>query len=389
MIEPEVLDEGLELYTQWRHDLHRHPELAFEEKRTAALVAERLLEVGIEVHTGIGGTGVVGVLRSGTGKRRIGFRADMDALPISEKGEISHRSVNDGKFHGCGHDGHTVMLLAAARQLAAQPDFDGTLYFVFQPAEEGMGGAEAMIADGLFERFPMDAVFGMHNSPGMAVGQFGVRSGPMLAAYESFDLVIHGRGGHGALPHECIDPILIGSHTVVALQSIVSRGLDPARSGVVSITRMHGGNAYNVIPEQLQLGGAIRYFEPADGELMRRRVYDITTGTAATFGATAEVNFNSPSYPPLLNDSGCTQIAVRAASSLVGLQQVDSDIPLIMGSDDFAAMLQHAPGCYLLIGNGIGSVGGCMVHHPEYDFNDEVLPLGIRYWMKLAEESLR
>lgn len=389
MSNPEVWQQRQELYVEWRHYLHRNPELAFEEVGTAGFIAERLREAGIEVHTGIGGTGVVGVLRNGIGKRRIGFRADMDALPMTETGTVSHRSLHEGKFHGCGHDGHTVMLLAAAQQLAAKPEFNGTLYFIFQPAEEGKGGAEAMIVDGLFERFPMDNVFGLHNSPGMATGQFGVRSGPMLAAYESFDIVVSGIGGHGALPHECVDPILVGSHIVVALQSIISRNLDPSRSGVISVTRTQGGSAYNVIPAQLKLGGAIRYFEIADGQLIRQRVLDIASGTAGAFGAKAELTFNAPSYPPLLNDPGCTQVAVHAASSVVGADQVNSEVPLIMGSDDFAVMLQHVPGCYLLIGNGRGAKGGCMVHHPEYDFNDEILPLGIRYWMKLAEQSLR
>jgi len=388
MSNPEEWQQRQELYVEWRHYLHQNPELAFEEVRTADFIAERLREAGIEVHTGIGGTGVVGVLRNGIGKRRIGFRADMDALPMTETGAVNHRSLHEGKFHGCGHDGHTVMLLAAAQQLAAKPEFNGTLYFIFQPAEEGKGGAEAMILDGLFERFPMDSVFGLHNSPGMAAGRFGVRSGPMLAAYESFDIVVSGIGGHGAMPHECVDSILTGSHIVVALQSIIARNLDPARSGVVSVTRIEGGSAYNVIPGQVRLGGAIRYFEVAEGQLIRQRVLDIANGTAKTFGAAAEITFNSPSYPPLLNDPGCTEVAIHAASSVVGADQVNSEVPLIMGSDDFAAMLQQVPGCYLLIGNGLGAKGGCMVHHPEYDFNDEILPLGIRYWMKLAEQSL-
>ncbi len=374
--------------TGWRRDIHAHPELAFCEHRTAAFVAEKLAASGMDVFTGIGGTGVVGRLRSGNSEKSIGLRADLDALPMQENNQFDHRSGNDGVFHGCGHDGHTVMLLGAALQLPEKPDFDGTVYFIFQPAEEGMGGAEAMIEDGLFEQYRMDQVFGMHNWPGLPVGQFAIRTGPMMAAFEKFDISVRGIGGHGAMPHFCNDPVPIAAQIVQAMQSVVSRNIDPLKAAVISITQMSAGNAYNVIPEAVQLGGAIRYLENEVGDEIRRRMHSIVTSTAAAGGASAELTFHSVGYPALINEASATGQAVISAGKVVGTEKVDSSTPPIMGSEDFASMLQVRPGCYIFIGNGVDSEGGCMVHHPEYDFNDAILPVGANYWVTLAQDCM-
>jgi hippurate hydrolase len=385
-IYPDIAAEH-ELLTGWRRDLHRHPELGYEEHRTAAFVARELESLGLSVHTGIGRTGVVGTLKRGTSDRSIGLRADMDALPMQELGQVPHRSVHDGKFHGCGHDGHTIMLLAAARQLTRAGRFDGTVHFVFQPAEEGGAGGAAMIADGLFERFPVPAIYGMHNDPTRPVGHFATRTGPMLAAAAMYAVTIEGRGGHAAFPHLTIDPVLVAAQVVVGLQSIVSRSIDPLETAVVGVTRIGGGEAYNVIPERATLGGTLRFFSPAVGDLVRTRVRAIVEGIAAAAGATAKVEFMPNAFPPLINTPDETEFAARVAASLVGNDRVDTNFKPAMGSEDFAFMLQHRPGCYVAIGQG-GDRGGCMVHHPEYDFNDAIIPLGASYWVKLVETAL-
>ena len=375
-------------FTQWRRDIHAHPELAFEEHRTAKFVADHLEAVGIEVMTGYGGTGIVGRLKSGSSARSIGLRADLDALPMQEANDFEHRSETDGIFHGCGHDGHTVMLLAAATRLAQAPNFDGTVYFIFQPAEEAMGGAEVMIKDGLFRDHHMDQIFGMHNWPGLPVGQFAVATGPMMAAFEKFDINIQGVGGHGAMPHHCIDPIVIAAQMIQAIQTVVSRNVDPQEAAVISITQVHAGNAYNVIPESVHLCGAMRYLDKQTGIKMRDRLKTIIETTAKAAGAQAELSFHDVMYPVLVNEAAATEVAIKAAQSIVGPDQVNTTARPIMGSEDFAWMLEQRPGCYLFIGNGSDSEGGCMVHHPEYDFNDGIIPIGASYWVALTEDCL-
>jgi len=382
-----IVDSHAQL-TGWRRDIHAHPELAFNEHRTGQFVMDRLEAAGIEVFAGIGGTGVLGRLRSGSSARSIGLRADLDALPMQEANHFEHRSGIDGVFHGCGHDGHTVMLLAAALRLAEQRDFDGTVYFIFQPAEEGMGGAEAMINDGLFRDHHMDLIFGMHNWPGLPVGSFAVRAGPMMAAFEKFDIRVKGVGGHGAMPHHCTDPVPVAAQIIQAIQGVVSRNVDPLEPAVVSITQVSAGNAYNVIPETVQLGGAIRYLANETGLKMRERMQTIVAATAKAAGASAELSFHALGYPALVNEAAATDLAVKAAVSIVGRDQVDSSMVPVMGSEDFASMLVQRPGCYIFIGNGSDSEGGCMIHHPEYDFNDAVIPIGASYWVSLTEDCL-
>jgi amidohydrolase len=370
---------------QLRRDLHRHPELAFQEHRTAAIVTAELQRLGLEVLTGIGGTGVVGKLVTGSG-RAFGFRADMDALPMQESNTFAHRSVHEGRFHGCGHDGHTAMLLGAARRLAERRNFAGTLYFIFQPAEEAAGGGRAMIEDGLFQRCPVDAVFGMHNWPGLAEGRFSIRSGAMLAALATFDITIRGVGGHGALPHRCTDPVVIGAQLIQALQSVVSRNVDPLAGAVLSVTRVRAGDAYNVIPETMCLSGSTRYFDSSVGELVRQRIEQLANHVAAAHGAAADVEYREQ-YPALINTAAETGYAIAAAELIVGNASVARDGAPIMASEDFAFMLQERPGAYILIGNGDGP-GACGVHHPGYDFNDDILELGVSYWARLAQVLL-
>ncbi|HLF09713.1 MAG TPA: M20 aminoacylase family protein [Gammaproteobacteria bacterium] len=371
--------------TAWRRDLHAHPELAYEEQRTAGLVAERLGQFGLQVHQGLAKTGVVGTLSNGEGAA-VGLRADMDALPLLETNEFAHRSRFAGKMHACGHDGHTVMLLAAARYLAAHRHFKGTIHFIFQPAEEAAGGAKVMLEDGLFERFPVDSVFGMHNWPGVAAGSFAMRAGPMMASLDRFDIRIVGKGAHGALPHQGIDPVLVSAHLVTALQSIVSRNVDPLRSAVVSVTKIHGGDAYNIIPERVELGGGIRCFEPDVRVVVKARLAEIATGVAGAYGARAEVQFGT-AYPAVINTPAATNLAVRVAADIVGRECVTADFEPVLTSEDFAFMLEKRPGCYVLIGNGAGE-GGCGIHNPGYDFNDQILTLGATYWVRLAEAFL-
>ena len=364
--------------TAWRRDFHAHPETGFEEHRTAALIAERLESFGIEVHRGVGGTGVVGVLRAGScsgNGRRIGLRADMDALDMPEENAFPHASTVPGKMHGCGHDGHTTMLLAAARYLAETRRFSGTVHFIFQPAEEGRGGARAMIADGLFERFPCDAVYGLHNRPGLPVGRYAIREGAMMAGCAFFDIHIHGRGGHGARPETTVDPVVCGAQLVSALQSVVARNVAPADTAVVSVTGFSAGTAYNVIPERVALRGTVRAFRPETMRLVEERMRALAASLATGFGATAECAFREIATP-LANSPRETALIAGAAAALVGEAHVDRDRAPAMGSEDFAYMLAECPGAYILVGNGTGEAGGCEVHNPRSDFNDAAIPYG-------------
>lgn len=381
---PEIEARRAEL-TAWRRDLHAHPELAYEENRTSDFVAAELRRLGLDVDTGLARTGVVATLTTGAGPS-IGLRADMDALPIREANTFAHRSLFDGRMHACGHDGHTVMLLAAARELAERPRFRGTVRFVFQPAEEAAGGAQAMIDDGLFERFPMERVFGLHNWPGIAPGRFAMRAGPIMASIDCFDARIAGRGTHGALPHQGADPVLAAAQAVVALQSIVSRNVDPRRAAVLSVTKLRAGFAHNVIPETADIAGTLRALDPEVRALVKRRLVEILESAAAAFGTTAKVEFGFQN-PPVVNEPAAVALAASVAASLVGDAAVDSDAEPVLASEDFAVMLEKRPGCYVFLGNG-GGPGGCAIHDPSYDFNDEVLTIGASYWVRLAEMAL-
>lgn len=372
--------------TEWRRHIHAHPETAFEEHETAEFVAARLGDFGISVHRGLGGTGVVGTLKAGTGNRAIGLRADLDALDLTEMNEFAHRSVHDGKMHACGHDGHTVMLLGAARYLAETQGFDGTVHFIFQPAEENEAGGRRMIADGLFERFPVEGVYGMHNMPGIEVGKIAMRAGPMMASADFFFITVTGVGAHGAFPHSGIDPIPIAAEIVLALQSIVSRNADPMLSAVLSVTQFHGGHTNNVIPETVTLSGTTRAFKPEIQDLFERRIAEVAKGIAAAHGARAEVRYDRR-YMPTINTPEETEFAAAAAAKVVGEANVLRHLPPVMGAEDFGWMLKERPGCYVWIGNG-KEKGGCMVHNPRYDFNDEILPIGASYWARLVEDLL-
>jgi len=382
----EDVNELQKLMQEWRRDIHKHPELAFHENRTAEMVAQNLESFGAEVFTGIGKTGVVGKLTNGKSDNAIGLRADMDALPMQENNDFSYRSINEGVFHGCGHDGHTAMLLGAAKYLSLTKEFDGTVYFIFQPAEEAAGGAPEMIKDGLFEKFRMTSIYGMHNMPGMPVGQFGIRSGHMFAAFAPFDIEITGIGGHAAMPQNCVDPIVISSSVIQALQTVVSRNIDPFKPSVISVTQVHAGDAYNVIPDKVKLSGGVRYFDQGSGLIIKRRIEEVLQGICSSYGASFTWNYDEL-YPVLSNHEKETDIAVKAASDLVGAEKVNAEIPATAGSEDFAFMLWEKPGAYILIGNGDGE-GGCMIHHSSYDFNDRILPLGAAYWIQLAENIL-
>jgi amidohydrolase len=386
MSTPEALQEGHDQMREWRRDIHAHPELGFQERRTSELVASRLEAFGIEVHRGIGKTGVVGVLRNGTSQKRLGLRADMDALPIQEANTFAHRSRHDGTMHACGHDGHTAMLLGAAGQLARTRNFDGTVHFIFQPAEEGVGGARAMVEEGLFRRFPCDAIFGMHNRPGMALGRFAVRSGPMMAGGAFFDIDVIGRGAHGARPESGIDSVLVAAHIATALQSIVSRNVRPVETAVLSVTQIHGGDAYNVIPQRARLSGTARAFSHEVMELIGRNLARVAEGVASGFGASAKTDFRAI-FPPLVNDANEAEFAAGVCAELVGAGNVRRDPPLIMASEDFAYMLAEVPGCYINIGNGDGE-GACEVHNPSYDFNDAALPYGAAFFVRAVEKKL-
>jgi len=370
----------------WRRDIHAHPEIAFEEHRTAEIVAEKLKSFGIEVETGIAGTGVVGTLKKGTGNRAIGLRADLDALLINEANDFEHKSKNPGKMHACGHDGHTVMLLGAAKYLSEQGNFDGTVNFIFQPAEENEGGGKAMIDDGLFDKYPVESVYGMHNIPGMPVASFAIKPGPIMAAFDVFNVKIIGKGGHAAMPQTTIDPIIIGTKIIDAYQSIVSRYIDPQEPAVLSVTQFHAGDAYNVIPNDIEIKGCTRCFSPKIQKQLEDQMHQITKSICEAYGATYEFEFEHR-YPATINSEEEADIAGKVAQDVVGEDRVNLSPTPGMGSEDFAYMLQEKPGSYIWIGNGDGE-GSCMVHNPGYDFNDEILPIGATYWVKMAEEIL-
>ncbi|MGY4662476.1 M20 aminoacylase family protein [Pseudomonas chlororaphis] len=367
-----------------RQDIHAHPELGFEENRTAALVARSLEEWGYQVHSGIGKTGVVAVLRNGSSPRRLGLRADMDALPIIENSGVAYSSRHSGCMHACGHDGHTAMLLGAARYLAATRQFDGTLTLIFQPAEEGQGGAEAMLADGLLERFPCDALFGMHNMPGLPAGHLGFRQGPMMASQDLLTVTLEGVGGHGSMPHLTVDPLVAAASVVMALQTVVARNIDAQEAAVVTVGALQAGEAANVIPQQALLRLSLRALNAPVREQMLERVRTIIHTQAQSFGCSASIE-HRPAYPVLVNSPEQTEFARQVGVALLGEQAVDGNTRKLMGSEDFAWMLQRCPGSYLFIGNGLSRP---MVHNPGYDFNDDILLTGAAYWAALAESWL-
>jgi len=378
-----------------RRDLHAHPELRFQEQRTADLVARTLAGWGVEVHRGLAGTGVVGLIRSGKPGRSIGLRADMDALPIQETSTFAHRSQFDGRMHACGHDGHTAMLLAAACHLAASRAFDGTVVLIFQPAEEGGAGADRMIREGLFDRFPCDAVFALHNWPGLAVGQFAVAPGPMLASTNEFNIGVTGRGGHAAMPHLTVDPVLVAVQIVQGLQGIVTRTRNPIDSAVLSVTMIHAGDATNVIPDVARIGGTVRTFDDAVTDLFERRIRQVADLTAQAHGAKATVDFQR-TYPPTVNHPAQAEFAAGVADGIVGAANVVRNADPTLGAEDFSFMLRARPGAYLFIGNGDGvhrdaghGAGPCTLHNASYDFNDELIPIGGTFWIRLAEQFLQ
>ena len=373
-------------HTSWRRDIHAHPELAYKENRTADFVAEKLASFGIPIVRGLGKTGVVGTIKSGKSDRSIGLRADMDALPLQEMNAFPHRSRHDGVMHACGHDGHTTVLLAAAEYLAKHQDFDGIVHFIFQPAEEGEAGAKAMMDDGLFENFPMEAVYALHNWPGLEVGKIAMRSGPAMAAMDIFEAKIIGLGGHAAMPHLVADPILVGSQLVQAWQTIVSRNVKPIDPAVVSVTQFHAGTAFNVIPEEVVLRGTVRCFSPEVRTMIANRMKQIAEGVCEAHRCRLEW-WHEQRFPPTVNSETETQIAAAVAQAVVGEDNVNSNVEQVMGSEDFGYMLEAKPGCYAFIGNGPGE-GGCMLHSPHFDFNDDIIALGASYWVELVNQTL-
>ena len=379
----QIEDMELQL-SEWRQDLHAHPELGFEEHRTSDFVASKLEEFGVEVHREIGKTGVVGVLRQGNETRSIGLRADMDALPISETNEFSHKSKNPGKMHACGHDGHTVMLLAAAKYLAESRSFSGQVNFIFQPAEEGLGGAKAMIDDGLFDKFPCDRVYAMHNGPGIAVGKFASVPGIRTAAGAFFDIEVIGKGGHGAFPQFAIDPITIAAEIIGAIQTIISRATSPNESAVLSITKMHAGDAYNVIPEKAVLSGTVRTFTIEKMQEIEQQMVAISEGISKAHGGTALVDFNTL-FLPVLNEEEATDLATEVCGEMVGRDNVITTGSAGTGSEDFSFMSNEVPGCYVIIGNGEDSNA---LHNPNFDFNDEALVYGGSFFARVIEKEL-
>ncbi len=381
-------------FTAIRRDLHAHPELGFEEERTAGVVAEQLAALGIEHHTGIGKTGIVAVVhgkgsgRGDHGGRSVGLRADMDALPIHEENEFAHKSRYEGRMHGCGHDGHTTMLLAATKYLAETRNFDGTVYCIFQPGEEGYAGAKAMIADGLFERFPAEQVYALHNWPGLPPGRIGITPGPAMAAADRIEITIDGKGGHGAHPHAAIDPVLVAGHIITAAQSIVSRNVSPIDTAVVSLCAMHAGHpgAMSVIPAHAKLVGTVRTFRPATQDMIEKRLNDLVQSIAAAFGARATLHYERV-YPATINHDREAMFAADVAETLVGRDNVIRNLDPSMGAEDFSFMLQAKPGAFARLGQG-GADGGCFLHNSTYDFNDAVIPLGAGYLAALAEAAM-
>ena len=380
--------------TAIRRDIHAHPELCFQEERTADVIARALTDWGIPVHRGLGKTGVVGIVKNGTSSRAVGLRADIDALPMTEHNTFAHASTYPGRMHACGHDGHTAMLLAAARHFARHRNFDGTVYLVFQPAEEGGGGAREMMKDGLFEKFPMEAIFGAHNWPGLKVGQFALKSGPVMASSNEFRIRIRGKGSHAALPHNGIDPVPVACQMVQAFQTIITRNRRPVDPGVISVTMIHAGEATNVVPDFCDLQRTVRTFTHELIDLIEQRMRTVAEHTCAAFGAQCEFEFRR-NYPPTINHAAETEFARRVLGQVVGPENVLEYEPT-MGSEDFSFFLQGKPGCYFVIGNGDGShregghgLGPCMLHNPSYDFNDELIPLGATAWVRIAEEWLK
>ena len=383
-----------------RRDIHAHPELCFKEVRTADLVADKLTEWGIPIHRGLGTTGVVGIVHGRDGGRcgrAIGLRADIDALPMQEHNTFAHASQYAGKMHACGHDGHTAMLLAAAQHFAQHRNFDGTVYLIFQPAEEGGGGAREMIKDGLFKQFPMDVVYGMHNWPGLPVGSFAASTGPVMASSNEFHIVIRGKGAHAAMPHNGIDPVPVACQMVQAFQTIITRNKKPVDAGVISVTMIHAGEATNVVPDSCEIQGTVRTFTFEVLDLIEKRMQEIAEHTAAAFGASCEFQFKR-NYPPTVNHPEETAFVRQVMTDIVGAEQVLDQEPT-MGAEDFSFMLQERPGAYVFIANGDGAhragyaggghdVGPCMLHNPHYDFNDDLIPLGATLWVRLAEQWL-
>jgi len=386
----DIIEELQPRIAALRRDLHAHPELAFGENRTADVVAAHLESIGVEVHRNIARTGVVGVLRGGAGSRAIGLRADMDALPLDEANSFPHRSRHAGCMHACGHDGHTAMLLGAAEALAKTRDFGGTVYFIFQPAEEHEGGGRLMVEEGLFERFPMQMVFGLHNWPGLPVGSIAVMDGPVMAGADRFEIRIIGRGGHAAMPHQAVDTVMAGAALVQALQTLVSRNADPQDAVVVSVTRFHAGHADNVLPEEAVLGGTVRCFRPELQDQLEEGMRRICNGIETTYRVKIALDFER-GYPPTVNAEEasflCREVARQVVAQSKDGGQVFTHLKPSMGAEDFAYLSRVVPGCYAWIGNGPGE-GGCMLHSPHYDFNDEVIATGVRYWVRLVERVL-
>ena len=372
--------------TEWRRDLHAHPELGFEETRTAEFVARKLEAFGLQVHRGIGKTGVVGVLKVGNETESVGLRADMDALPIEETNRFAHRSTCPGHMHACGHDGHTAMLLGAAKYLSETRNFRGQVNFIFQPAEEGIGGARAMIDDGLFEQFPCDVLYGMHNAPGLPVGTYGAVPGTLTAAGAFFDIELTGRGAHGAFPDHGVDPLVMAAELTVALQSVVARNVPPAETAVLSVTQLHGGDAYNVIPEQARLGGTVRTFSLPVMELIEKRMEQLAAGIATAHGGSAAVDFRTV-FHPVVNALEPSTLAGDVCAGLVGEASVRRELPPGTGSEDFSFMLERVPGCYLLVGNR-DETHQRPVHNPGYDFNDAALRFGAGFYAGVVEKTL-
>ena len=376
--------------TAVRRDIHAHPELAFEENRTSTLVADKLAGWGIEVHRGLAKTGIVGVIngRKGGSGRAIGLRADMDCLPMHERNSFDHKSQNEGRMHACGHDGHTTMLLGAARYLAETRNFDGTAYVIFQPAEEGGGGGQVMVKEGLFKRFPANEVYALHNWPGLPPGKMAVRAGPVMAATDEVQITVRGRGGHAAMPHMAVDPVLASAHIITALQSIASRTVSPLDAIVVSICSLATSQigVFNVIPDHVKLVGTVRSFQPETRDLAERRLREIVTKTAEALGASAEVTY-ARGYPATVNSVQGAAFAAQVGKRLFGAENVLTEHEPTMGGEDFSYMLQERPGAYVFLGQG-GAPGGCFLHNPGYDFNDEVIPLGAGYLAALVEEAL-
>jgi len=380
--------EAIEEFIGLRRDIHRHPELAYEEHRTSALVADKLRQWGYSVTTGLGGTGVVGQLVRGTGKVRIGLRADMDALPIEENNGLAWSSCKPGLMHACGHDGHTAMLLAAAQMLALQTTWSGTLNLIFQPAEEGGGGALRMMQDGLFEQFPCDSIYAMHNMPGFPQGQLVFRNGPTMASSDYMSITLQGQGGHGAMPHRANDPLVAAASLIMALQTVVSRNVDPLQPAVVTVGSIQAGKANNVIPDTAQLEISVRALDPQVRVHMRQRLHELVQLQAQSYGVKAHIDWRD-GYAVLVNDAQCTAQALQVARKHFAPEQIVDNGPMLTGSEDFAFMLERVPGCYLFIGNGAGQEpGACMVHNPAYDFNDHNIAIGAQYWVALVNDLL-